>query len=219
MLFGVSHETLIKYEQNKLVVQMIDASFFVALFKYNENIDIIPINLFKRYEQKPLTVSRHKKVMRIEIDCDECKEENIYSIPLRTLTRPGGHHVYCCGCGYELGYIGSKNDVEAMVSKHRHQVELLIHEMGLDDFFINPFIVYELINYIHDMAENKKIYCQCNSQDVAASLSSDKIELTCKNCGGTYIVNAGDRRDLEMVKKMGSITIESKTCDKLTVNA
>lgn len=194
---------------------MIDAKFYVALFKGNENIDIIPISLFQRYEQKPLTVFHCKKGMRIEIYCNECKEYNIFSIPLKSLNRPGGHHVYCCGCGHELGFIGSKTDVEAMASKHRHEVESLIHEMGLDDYFTNPLIVYELINYIHDMAESKKIYCQCKSQDVAASLSADKIELTCKKCGGTYLVNAGDWKDLERVKKMGSIVIKSKPCDKL----
>ncbi|HHV18837.1 MAG TPA: hypothetical protein GXZ27_08265 [Thermoanaerobacterales bacterium] len=194
---------------------MIDASFLVALFKDNENIDIRHINLFQKYEKSPLKVSRHKKVIKIKIYCDECKEENRYNIPLKLLTRPGGHHVYCCGCGYELGYLGSKTDVEAVVTKHRRQVELLIHEMGLDEYFTNPLVVFELINYIHDMAENKKIYCQCSSQDVAASLSSDKIELTCKKCGATYIVKAGDRKDLEAVKKMGSIIIKSKSCDKL----
>ena len=85
---------------------------------------------------------------------------------------------------------------------------------GSYDYFTNTYY-FELINYIHDMAENKKIYCQCSSQDVAASLSSDKIELTCKKCGATYIVKAGDRKDLEAVKKMGSIIIKSKSCDKL----
>lgn len=195
---------------------MIDARFFVALFKGNENMDIIPVSLFQRYEQKPLTVSRRKRGMRIEIYCDECGEYSIYSIPLKDLSRQGGHYVYCCGCGHELGYLGLKTDVEEIVSKHRQEVELLIREMGLDDYFTNPLIVYELINYIHDMAESKKIYCQCGSRDVAASLGTDKIELTCKKCGGTYLVSAGDRKDLETVKKMGSIVIKSKACDKLS---
>lgn len=194
---------------------MIDARFFVALFKDNENMDIIPISLFQRYEQKPLTVSRRKSGMRIEIYCDECKENNIFSIPLKSLNRPGGHHAFCSGCGRKLGYFGSKTDVKELVTKHKREVELLIQEMGLDDYFTNPLIVYELINYIHDMAENKQIYCQCKSQDVAASLSADKIQLTCKNCGGIYIVNAGDRKDLETVKKMGFIIIKSKSRNEL----
>ena len=134
---------------------MIDASFLVALFKDNENIDIRHINLFQKYEKSPLKVSRHKKVIKIKIYCDECKEENRYNIPLKLLTRREVI-MLCCGCGYELGYLGSKTDVEAVVTKHRRQVELLIHEMGLDEYFTNPLVVFELINYIHDMAENKR---------------------------------------------------------------
>ena len=45
---------------------MIDASFLVALFKDNENIDIRHINLFQKYEKSPLKVSRHKKVIKIK---------------------------------------------------------------------------------------------------------------------------------------------------------
>ena len=48
------------------------------------------------------------------------------------------------------------------------------------------------------MLKTKDILGQCSSQDVAAS-SSDKIELTRKKCGATYIVKAGDRKD-EAVK-------------------
>ncbi len=185
---------------------MIDARFFIALYKSNNNMDIIPISLFREYDQKPLIVYHNKKEVIIELYCDECKEYNKSS-----LTR-----LYCYGCGRELAYLGSKADVEAMVSRHQHEVELLMHEMGFDDYFTDPFIMYELINHIHDMAENKKISCQCGSRNVAANIGADKIELICKNCGSVYIVNAANQEDLEMVRKMQSITIKSKFRRKLT---
>lgn len=195
---------------------MIDARFFIALYKSNNDMDIIPISLFREYDQKPLIVYHTKKEVIIELYCDECKEYNKSSLTLKSLKRPGGHRLYCYECGRELAYLGSKADVEAMVSRHQHEVELLMHEMGFDDYFTDPFIMYELINHIHDMAENKKISCQCGSRNVAANIGADKIELICKNCGSVYIVNAANQEDLEMVRKMQSITIKSKFRRKLT---
>ena len=194
---------------------MIDAKFFVALFKGAESMDTIPVSLFQGCETDLLRVSRPKKGIKVEVYCNSCQEYRKFNFSLKSLTRPGGHHIYCSGCGLELGYVGSESDVKKMVLRHRREVEILIKEMGFDDYFTNPLIIFELINYIHDLAETKSIYCQCGSRDIAASLNTDKIELTCKQCGSNCFVSSKDRTDLETVKKKGAIVIKSNSYNKL----
>lgn len=201
---------------------MIDARFFITLLKGDEDIKIIPVSLFQGYvEEKnkdkkiPLMVTKNNKGILVRFLCNGCNEYQSYSFPLRSLTKKGGHHVFCHDCGLELGFLGSEEDVKKVVEKHRHDVQVLIKEMGLDDYFKDPLVIYELINYIHDMAESKKIYCECGSFDINASLGSDKIRLNCKKCGGSYFVNARSQEDLEKVKNAKSIIIKSKGVQRI----
>ena len=185
---------------------MIDAKFFVALFKGAESMDIMPVSLFQGCEKNSLRVSRQKKGIKVEIYCNSCEQYRKFNFTLKSLTRPGGHHIYCSECGLELGYLGSERDVKKTVLRHRQEVEILIKEMGLDDYFTNPLIIFELINYIHELAESKKIYCQCGSREVTASLMTDKIELTCKKCRSNLFCKFRDQKDLETVKKWGQLS-------------
>src|SRR5690606_17899333 len=95
------------------------------------------------------------------------------------LYRKGGNFIYCSSCNIELGFLGRKEDVKSVVSKHKKKIEFVIREMGLDSFFEEPMIVYELINYIHHMVENKSLKCECGNLEIKADLSFDKIELFC----------------------------------------
>ena len=116
----------------------------------------------------------------------------------------------------ELGFLGAETDVKKVVEKHQYDIEALIKEMGLDDYFNNPLVVYELINHIHDMAENKKISCECGSLDINAGLSSDKIELTCKKCGRSRFLEARSQEDLAKIKELKFIVIESNRTSALS---
>lgn len=206
---------------------MIDARFFVTLLKGDEDNKVIPVSLFKGYtaeeiaidsrlKKRPLTVTRDKKNIVVKFYCSGCSSYQSYNFSLKSITRNGGHHVFCQDCGLELGFLGSERDVKKIVEKHRYDIEALIKEMGLDDYFNNPLVVYELINYIHDMAENKKIRCECGSFDINAGLSSDKIELTCKKCGSSRFLDARNHEDLEQIKNLKLIIIDSNRTSALS---
>lgn len=188
---------------------MIDARFFIALFK-GSNINVVPVSLFQGYDQKSLIVYRNKKEIIVKMYCDQCKEYSKFKFTISSLNKPGGYRACCAGCGNELGYVGPREDIEAIAAKHRRDVEALMREMGFDDYFTNPFIMYEMINHVHDMAEDKKIQCQCGSRDVTANIGTDRIELVCKNCGGRHIIKAATQKDLEIAKEKPAIIIKSK---------
>jgi len=207
---------------------MIDAGFFITIFgRGTADLNVIPVSLFKicgydealsagKGDSLPLAVTRGKKGINVKLYCTGCQKYHDYHFALKTLIKKGGHYIYCPESGLELGFLGAKEDVQKVVDRHRLEVEALIKEMGLDDYFKNPMVIYDLINYIHDMAEKKKIYCQCGSFDINASLSFDRIDLYCKKCGGTSFLNARNSDDLEAVKRMESIVIKTKeACPKL----
>lgn len=197
---------------------MIDARFFVTIFHGIGEMNIIPISLFKRNnsdgilsrykeEKCPIVINRKNRGINVSMYCDSCQQYTTYQFSLRDLCRKGGNYLYCDNCSIDLGFIGNREDVEKVALKHRKKVEFLIKEMGFDSFFKDPLIVYELINYINYMVENKKVRCECGSVDIRANVDFDKIELFCEKCESKVIINAKNRKDLEKIKQETSIVI------------
>lgn len=197
---------------------MIDARFFATVFHGIGEMNIIPISLFKRNNSdgilsryrrgmRPIEIIRKKRGINVSMYCDGCQQYTTYQFSLRDLCRKGGNYLYCDNCSIDLGFIGNREDVEKVALKHKKKVEFLIKEMGFDSFFKNPLIVYELINYIHYMVENKKIICECGSVDIKTNVNFDKIELLCEKCESRLVIDAKNRKDLEKIKQGNSIVI------------
>lgn len=171
--------------------------------------DIVSVSLFNGCDTdiKSLKVSRSKQGFNISIYCDTCKKYTSFIFSLKELSKKGGHYLLCNSCGIDLGFLGAKDDVESVANEHRKELEHAIKEMGLDNFFKNPMIVYELINHLHNLAEGNNISCECGSNEINAELTFDKVELFCKKCKKSIFIDAKDRCDLEKVKKVKSILI------------
>jgi Zn finger protein HypA/HybF involved in hydrogenase expression len=193
---------------------MIDARFFVALLGSSSyDVKVVDVSLFKMIDEEACTglliVEKAKRGIKIKIYCECCRKYRTFYFFLGSLNKRGGHFIYCPECNLELAYLGTEDEVNRVVGRHQQEVETLIKEMGLEDFFKNPFVIYDLINYIHDLAEKRKIFCQCGSHDISAGFNFDKIELICKKCGNINHINAGNYEDLERIKKMDSIVINT----------
>lgn len=197
---------------------MIDARFFVTVFDSTPGVEIIPVSLFKcdkgdavpQDSSLPFTVTRGSKGINIRFFCSGCQKSHGFYFKLKALTKNGGNYVVCPNCKIDLGFIGAQKDVQRVAHRHQQEVEVLIKEMGFENFFKDPFVIYDLINHIHDMAENKKLRCECGNHDICAHLDYDKIELVCKKCHSSIFISAGSREDLKALKKRDYLVINSK---------
>ena len=198
---------------------MIDARFFITVFDGAPSADVIPVSLFRRGiegeaategSNPPFIVTRGHKSINIKFYCMSCQRSHVFRYKLRTLTKKGGNYVNCPSCKLDLGFLGSEKDVQEVAHRHRQEVAVLIKEMGFENFFKDPFVIYDLINHIHDMAENKKLRCQCGSHDIYAGLDFDKIELVCKKCHSSIFISASSREDLDALKSLDYLVISSK---------
>ena len=205
---------------------MIDARFYITIFRDTGQVKMVLISLFRRYGDHiapdanddltlPFSVKRGSSGVWISNFLLIAKRV-MFLTELKSLRKKGGNYIYCPQCQLELAFVGAKQDVAKVVDRRNREIEALVHEMGLDDYFKNPLVTYDMINYIHDMAESKKIYCECGSHDITATVNFDKIELFCKKCGSSYIINTRDKYDLERAKKARPIIIkQSESPDKL----
>lgn len=200
---------------------MIDSRFFVTVFDGTSEMEVIPVSLFEcgkgRSPQDghvPFTVERGYKSIKVMFYCTGCGKYQEFQYRLKQLTKDGGSYAVCPECHFDLGFIGNQKDVEAVASRHRHEVDDFIKEMGFETFFKDPFVIYDVINHLHDLAENNKIMCECGSFDICAHLDFDKVELRCKKCGNTAVISAGSREDLKALKQRSFLEIGSNS-DKL----
>lgn len=82
----------------------------------------------------------------------------------------------------------------------------MANDLGFDDF-ADPELMLAILDYLHDIAANGSLFCQCGSHDINVDLFSDQIRLICNNCGAARIVSAKKSKDLDYLKQKGELML------------
>ena len=61
--------------------------------------------------------------------------------------------------------------------------------------------MYEVLEYIYDIAEGGKLYCTCGNYEIEVEIYSEYITLTCEKCKAVRKVMAENEEDLQLLKK------------------
>lgn len=119
------------------------------------------------------------------------------------------NHLNILGCletDLSLGYYGPYKLIKEELESQQRDLASLADELGFDDF-IDPELMLEVLDYLHDSAANSNLYCECGSHDINIELFSDKVELTCNNCQASLIIPAAYREDLVRLKMSDEIVL------------
>lgn len=158
-------------------------------------------------------VHRHQIILKVF--CVTCEMFHLVLLPVRV---PGGvEKIYCRQTGLELGLYGEARQVEMAVSANDRQMARLFRQMdkdaGLADekgsggMIVNPQVLLQVLNRVHDIAEKGGIYCRCGAQKVRAILLDEGIELSCRVCGAHRFIEARDEKDLLRVNGVEKIEL------------
>lgn len=115
--------------------------------------------------------------------------------------------LYCCDTGFELGHIGNKQEIEKMVTGREKELEILVSEFGRDNYFHNSKIMYEVLQCIHQITENGRLYCQCGNHQIGVDIFPERLELHCSKCDSINIVYAETDEDLQVIKQVEEIEL------------
>lgn len=149
--------------------------------------------------------AKNKKKYTIETECAIC--EGKHSIPLATRDFLSGELIcICCPeTQIELGFIGPFDKVKEKAENYLEDIEQILQDVGFDDYFDNPEAMFEAFNYLHDVAERKGLSCRCGNTDIKVDIFTDRIELTCKACGGKGFIYVRNEKDLEVLRSQEKI--------------
>ncbi|MGM0602156.1 MAG: hypothetical protein ACQESS_02450 [Bacillota bacterium] len=114
----------------------------------------------------------------------------------------------CEETGLNLGYFGSTEMIKSELQRQKEELDMMADELGFEDF-VNPELMLEVLDYLHDIAAEGRLNCECGSHDINIELFNDRIELSCNNCGAHIDISVKTRDDLTELKKEGRVHLHS----------
>lgn len=151
-----------------------------------------------------------RKQCLLRIPCLVCEVSHIICLDTDTLWRTKVERIYCPEENFELGFVGESQAVAKMIADNSDAVEILAREMDEqdgEDCQGNSRIILEILNKVHDIAEQGGVYCRCGSSEIVAEVSVDAVELTCLQCGGHQAIPAKTETDLAQLAPVRVIEI------------
>lgn len=134
----------------------------------------------------------------IKTYCGVCKKKNSFVYPMEKLNKKSFEKIFCIEDGFELGYIGSGENIAEFLNYTQAEYEAVYAN---DNFTDNGQILLEAVNRVHDLAEIGAIVCPCESHSFYAKVNDDAIILKCQNCKSCAVIPAKISDDLKQIKK------------------
>jgi hypothetical protein len=153
-----------------------------------------------------ITLLRDKKVS-IKIPCIACNDTHSFIIDLKKLWTKDIISFNCPNTDIELCFAGNDDFVRQSVDVYEMKMDLLMNDIGYEDYFINNTVMLDTIGKIHDVAEKGDLYCECGCSDIDLQMLSDRIELICKKCFSYEILMARTNKELKQTLKRDSIVL------------
>jgi len=149
------------------------------------------------------------------IPCVVCQDNHIICLDSKKLWRTQIDKIYCVNDNFELGFVGNRAAISEILAGHKREFERLVRETDNDENeeqIETQQIMLEILNKVHDIAEQGGVYCGCGSGAVEASLLTDCIMLECLKCGGHYMLPAQTEHDLVYAQSLSIIELVSRRC-------
>ncbi|TWH46941.1 hypothetical protein [Sporomusa sp. KB1] len=146
----------------------------------------------------------------LDIPCVVCETNHLIFLDSNLFRQPKVSKIYCDQANLELGFIGKTEAITATIAKHKQEVASLASEMAgqADGSGIeNSQILLEILNKIHDIAEQGGVYCSCGNTDVDVDVLVDAVELSCPQCEGRLLISAKDEQALARLSAMEVLEI------------
>ncbi|HBX23424.1 MAG TPA: hypothetical protein DEF34_07340 [Desulfotomaculum sp.] len=152
--------------------------------------------------------TKDRKDYMLQVPCVVCESKHMRSISSRRFWSDDVNYLFCQETGLELGYLGPEEEVRELAEAQEESIESLATEFeGEDRYFNNSEIMYEVLNRLHDIAEQGALYCQCGNLDVEVDIFPDRLELHCKECDSINIIYAETEDDLRVIKDVETIEL------------
>lgn len=146
----------------------------------------------------------------LQLPCLICEEVHIIKLKREDIWGEMTTILRCTVVGQELGFIGSEASLEKVIRQKQDDIESIINNLGFEDYFTNPQVMYEILTHLHQMTGQNKLFCSCGNNRIEIDVFPEKLELHCPYCQSIHIIYAETLEDLYMVKQANLIALTEK---------
>ncbi|HLV10724.1 MAG TPA: hypothetical protein VKY40_10970 [Halanaerobiales bacterium] len=187
------------------------------------HLDIYELNIFQFSGEENVEIScdcgahialiykKGSKYISISYYCIICDDEHNIVMPQKVFWSQNRlQSLLCLNTEINLGYFGRPDLIKKEVERQQEELNSMANELGFDEFD-NPEIMLEILDYLHDVAAEGGLYCECGSHDISIELYSNKLKLSCNRCNSIRQLLASKKSDLNKLKKTDEIVIKLAT--------
>lgn len=160
-----------------------------------------------RCKKSELAVTGNDTGYLVRVSCIGCGDEHIYSVDRKEIIKKGIAVLVCPETGLQLCFIGRDELVRNRVDDLENKLDRLIDMFGYESYFKNTQVMFDLLNKIHDIAEQGNLCCECGNNDIELLLFPESIILKCKRCMLEDRIMAAINKDLMEIMQKGSILL------------
>lgn len=160
--------------------------------------------------QKLMINTKDYQSFSLKLPCLICEEVHILKFKRQELLEQPLSILKCVESGQELGYIGTEAAVERVILQKQEDMGSIVNNLGFEDYFTNPQVMFEILNQLHQIADENNLFCSCGNNQIEIDVFPEKLELRCPYCQSIHIIYAETIEDLYMVKKVKLIVMTEK---------
>jgi phage FluMu protein Com len=160
--------------------------------------------------QKLVINTKDYQNFTLQLPCLICEEVHILKFKQYELLEQPLSILRCVETGQELGYIGVEASVDRIITQKQDDMGSIINNLGFEDYFTNPQVMFEILNKLHQIADEDNLFCSCGNNQIEIDVFPEKLELRCPYCQSIHIIYAETIEDLYMVKKVKLIVMTEK---------
>ncbi|NLJ99695.1 MAG: hypothetical protein GX318_00460 [Clostridia bacterium] len=154
--------------------------------------------------------TRDKKHYLLQIECCFCEDIHPYYYLRKDLWGGETLSLECDDSGLEVAFVGSEENVREAIENSNKSLAEMAEDLGFGDYFTNPEIMYGILDYLNQLAEDGNLYCQCGYYNIEIEIYPDRLELKCDACGCMGMIMAQKEKDLEAVRDLPKMELTRK---------
>lgn len=151
--------------------------------------------------------TKNRALYRFQVPCLVCETRHIMEFAGKSVWSGNVTRLSCSDTDLELGYVGPEQKVRQIISSQEQEMEALADDINSEGYFHNSDIMYEVLNCLHEIAEQGELYCQCGNLKIEVELFPDCLELHCRNCDSINIIYAETEDDLNVIRQVDTIEL------------
>lgn len=158
--------------------------------------------------------TRNRKQFWVQVPCVPCENKHLHYFRGKELWANQVITLKCSNSQQILCYIGPKKEIKALAESMKEDLDAVMVELGYDNYFHSPEIMMDVLNCLHDVAEEGFLYCECGNCQIEVDILPDRLELSCNSCGAVSTLYAATQQDLELIRRMDVIELVGQGLNK-----